>query len=281
MNTIPSCCPNMPAYGNFGAVSNNTRAAQYVKMTTSSNQSKDITIVTDEGDKVTLSYHQASSLTYANLSAMSYGLEYLTADNQEMVRETLARFEAETLGFHASRGFTLSVEGDLNEQELADIKAAMAGIDEIMTDLLNDGDISEAMAGAKELKDLDTIAGLEATYNYERSIVTERATVLQTQSFAKTSSPENVTAPRRGQRGQFFRNKLDQMTALVANHHTDPSRFLYHISKLFETIQNRYEDDTPMYQAKKHVANLIRKELVDRIDQMAEQNSTIQDKNNI
>ena len=281
MNAISSCCSNMPAYGNSGAISKNAYAAQYSKLVASSSQSKDITLYTDEGDKVTLSYNQESSLTYANLKAMSYGFDYLTADNQEMVKETQARFEAEMFGFNASRDFTLSVEGDLNEQELADIKAAMAGIDEIMMDLLNGGNISEAMADAEEIRDLDTIAGLEAAYKFERSILTERTTVLQTESVAKNNIPENIATPRHGHRGEIFRNKLDNMAALIENSHTDPSRLLNHIKKMIETIQNRYEEDTPIHRAKKHVADLIRNELVDRIDQMAKQNSTIQDKNNI
>ena len=85
MESITSCCSNTPAYGDFSAVSKNVKATQYSKIEASSSQSKDITLYTEEGDKVTLSYNQESSLTYASLSAMSYGFDFSSDENQAIV----------------------------------------------------------------------------------------------------------------------------------------------------------------------------------------------------
>ncbi len=304
MESITSCCSNTPAYGDLSAVSKNVNAAQYSKIEASSSQSKDITLYTEEGDKVTLSYNQESSLTYANLSAMSYGFDFSSDENQAMVKETLARLEAEMFSFNAGRDITLSVEGNLNEQELSDIKTALKGIDEIMTDLLNGGDISEAMSEAEDIKDLDTIAGLEADYKYERSISIERAAVQQTEIYEKYSIPENatysepaafqepeiyannnisenMTASRHGHRGKSFMKRLDRMADWIEKSHVNPSRFLKPMKNMFKDIQNRFGEDTPIHRAKKNISRLFGRELSSRIHQLTEDYAQTQNKSDI
>ncbi len=170
MGPITSCCSNSPTCRYAGTVSGNFTSARYSRIKADSNQSKDITLFTEEGDKVTLSFQQETSLMYTGLNGLTYKSYESRTKNQTVLSNAMARLKTEMIGFDVSRDLTLTVEGDLNEEERKDIAAAVIGIDHIMTDLLASGKITSGISDARDLRELDTIAKIQADYQYETTI---------------------------------------------------------------------------------------------------------------
>lgn len=105
----------------------------------------EITMTTAEGDRVTLS----SSME--NLTAMQYNA---TGGGQS------TSFIAATL---STSSYTMTVEGDLNVQELADIKSLIHDLSRIAKDFFK-GNLDQAMNKAMAIGDTGTINGFAASF---------------------------------------------------------------------------------------------------------------------
>ncbi len=112
----------------------------------------DIAITTDEGDVVTISSYQGES------QSMSY-------DKWNSPLQQGMNFSASSLKMDS---FSLSIEGDLNEEELADIENLLGDLSLIAGDFFN-GDMEQAMDGAMNLGDMGSLAALSATFSYSES----------------------------------------------------------------------------------------------------------------
>ena len=106
-----------------------------------------ISITTDEGDVVTFS--AAYSLAQEVSGEMS-----VTQDGY------LQSFTAASLEQNSSM---LSIQGDLNEEELADIRNLMGHLNSIASSFF-EGDMDEALAGAMEIGDMGSLSTLQATF---------------------------------------------------------------------------------------------------------------------
>src|SRR5262245_28398005 len=89
-------------------------SAQAAKVTVSESQSSDVTLVTAEGDRVTLSSSNSAELSFALYNAQG------RVDGEDSV--------AASAQFSTSRSFSLTIEGDLNKEELKDIRRAIKTI---------------------------------------------------------------------------------------------------------------------------------------------------------
>ncbi|NOT35564.1 MAG: hypothetical protein HOP12_15575 [Candidatus Eisenbacteria bacterium] len=78
-------------------------------------------VVTDEGDVVTLTMHEEKQVTYGRLAVRSSGPD----------GETSAKLRFRE--FSLARDVSVSVEGDLSEQELADLDALMKQLRPVMS----------------------------------------------------------------------------------------------------------------------------------------------------
>ena len=106
-------------------------------------QSTDLTILTAEGDRVTLSalsQMRATSATYDHL-ALGSG--------------TAVQTQGQSMEQKASSAYSLSVEGDLNKQEVQEIQKIIHTIDKIMRQVLQ-GDLGKAMKLALKLNSFDS-----------------------------------------------------------------------------------------------------------------------------
>lgn len=119
-------------------------------------QQAQISFVTDEGDVVTLSHAQSQAQAISatqQLTPVGFGQNF-----------TLASLNIEN--------FALSVQGDLSEEELADIKNLMEDLTDIATDFFN-GELGAAMVGAMSLGDMGSISELAATFSYTAAVSTQ------------------------------------------------------------------------------------------------------------
>ena len=125
MNSIIPYNPAPPGPSDFREAYQSYAELQAVRLSISEIQTKDITIYTDEGDKITISSNEQSHaqyLTYEGLARKRISGDY---QGHTVRRETLAMFKGERFEFENSRSISISVDGDLDEQELKDIKQAI------------------------------------------------------------------------------------------------------------------------------------------------------------
>lgn len=117
--------------------------------------SKEVSIETKEGDLVTI-----ADASYFEGSVSSYNSFGRSGGESSF-------FSYESFAFQTGREFTLSVEGDLNKNEISDIKNIMKDMEGIMAELRS-GDMQEAVDMALGmLNHRDTLQSIEAELSYE------------------------------------------------------------------------------------------------------------------
>ena len=112
----------------------------------------DISIMTAEGDRVTLSAKSEASGDFSTYSSTGF----------------LSSLENSSLSLSISREISLLVEGDLSAEEMEDIEDLLHKIDSIAKKLFK-GDIDKAISKALNIGDFDTIESLEAHLQFETS----------------------------------------------------------------------------------------------------------------
>jgi hypothetical protein len=157
-------------------------------LSVSAEQSAEITILTDEGDTVMLSSREqaeANLLTYEHLSCTRQG--YHLQDLQQ-------------LDFEAESEFTLAVQGDLNDQEMADIQALLQDLGGILKAFLTgadeNGDLPEA---ANEVGRFETLSAFQADFKFRVSMhylnfEADRMYLRATAEPEQTAAPESAAA---------------------------------------------------------------------------------------
>jgi putative lipoic acid-binding regulatory protein len=119
-----------------------------------------LTIQTREGDVVTLS---ASS--FSEMDAYEYSSRGEVSSKHGQVQ---ASYTEREITLTTGESFSFSVQGDLNEQELADIEAIVKGIDEIIGEMA-EGDMGDAISKAMSMGTYDSVSMYEADISVERS----------------------------------------------------------------------------------------------------------------
>ena len=115
----------------------------------SESQNSSITITTGQGDVVTLaaSHEQAACLDF----------------------ESQGNFSGQSMNFTAasleSDFFSLSVQGDLNDEELADIYTLMGDLTDIAGNFFS-GNLDDAMTDALQIGDMGSLSSLSATFTH-------------------------------------------------------------------------------------------------------------------
>lgn len=102
-----------------------------------------IALTTREGDQITISQQSASS---------QYRKESTTLDSSRLTEHSM-RLDS----------MTISVQGDLNQEELDDLSKLVDDLGVIANDFFN-GNMGEALTGAMNLGDMGSISQLEATF---------------------------------------------------------------------------------------------------------------------
>ena len=129
----------------------------------SSSRSLDLDLVTEEGDKVTLSIDTRASAVYAAHGKVG------------MEDDRLHGEWGEFSGGSFEREVVLSVEGDLNRQERREIRKVIKTLTRMMNNFV-EGRLNPMMAKAQKLQGFETIERLEVDMSYERRVMVARQT---------------------------------------------------------------------------------------------------------
>ena len=266
MNSINPYSTNISQQPDFSANSRIYNELLLTRIATSNQQNKDITIVTEEGDRVTISSSLQSQAVYSAYGGISQYTVSATSENLAMEKNELAMFEGARFEYENSRNFSISVDGDLNKQELKYIKKAVKIIDKIMTDILYGKNIPEGLAKALKIGNLDSIASLEANYQYEKNVLVEQTAIEEAVTYSMDGLAENIASPNNNELN--IKNLIDEMINAVKDSGVKPSKFIKPIKKLFADILNNLPDSGHQNKPKAHLAKLIGMDLIKRISHL-------------
>ena len=143
---------------------------QAAQVRVSQSQTTDITIVTAEGDTVTWSSSKA-----AEVSSVTYNAQGQMGGSAEL---------------HRTSAFAFSVDGDLNHEEMKDIRRAIRTIQKAANDVLK-GHEEKAASRTARLGSLDQIASIDADLEFYREVSVTRLSA-QSESAA---IPETTETP--------------------------------------------------------------------------------------
>ena len=134
-----------------------------------------ITLVTAEGDKVTLS-------TDALLQAA-----YTRYDAHGRLRGHRTEGHAETFQLASANDISLHIEGDLNDAERADIQQALDTFEQFATDFFN-GKVDEPPNQVFDLGDLNTLRSIDTTLELSQSLTVSQQTETRAVAAAHPSA---------------------------------------------------------------------------------------------
>ena len=233
MDSVNAQLQRSPQQPDFYAQFFSGRSVETTEIAARSQAQKDITIYTDEGDKVTLAFESEDELLYANIQGHAYQAQKVGMQNAAAVQLQSVMVAQQSIALEREQSFTVTVEGDLSDQELEDIKTALQKIDSLMTDILYAGDFSEAAETTSELRGLESLAGIEATYQYATDIAVQQTEV---QENALAASKESPAFHRRGHghRRMPASRFVDDLVKIIKDAGIKPRMFLRPLKGLFK-----------------------------------------------
>ena len=251
MFLIPQNTTFLRGFNDFTFKGANINAAQFTRVTTYQQESRDITILTAEGDKITISADSQVSAGYAGYSG-------IVKNNR-----ALCNFKAQNMVIDSGRDLYISVEGDLSSRELEDIKKAIKAVDKIMGQILS-GDMEKALAMTSKLASLDSISGLEASLELEKTVTTEQTCftaankeTVETINDRPSEDSQVIQAP--------FKSATDRIMDALLNSGVRPAKifrpFDQYSSKLLKSLSGK--DD--VNQKAIETTKLIRADVLERI----------------
>jgi len=168
-NTQPDFFSSLALPSGDSGTLNKTQSSQY---TLQVQKMSEITLFTQEGDKVTLS------------SSASLDAGFATYNSQGFIDGTVSETSAEAFYLNQEYGLELSVEGDLNKQELKDIVKALKTVKKLANDFFL-GKTDHTIKRASRLMGLETISGFDVRLQYDSNLSVQTAS---TQSLTPSVS---------------------------------------------------------------------------------------------
>ena len=228
--------------------------SQITNLSSSQHKNTDITIMTDEGDRVTLSadsQRQTSHLTYSFLGRGG---------------GARVQLQGESYSMEINRELSIAIEGDLNEEELMDIQKAIKTIDRILYKTLS-GKTDHALAMIHDVSNMESISGFSASLEIENTVSFQQQTIVETQIPAPEMTneirPEGILPPN------DRINKVTDNIMEALKHQKFNKRKLIrplnrYFSKLFKGISEKNAD--PEKSEKMGMAHRIRSEILERLE---------------
>ena len=203
-----------------------------------------LTIKTREGDIVTLSSSRFSEFNSSEYNSRGKiktdsGSALITQHTQEI---TLATGDQ----------FSFSVQGDLNEQELADIAAIVKGVDSIVAEVA-EGDMEEAIAQAMDMGNYSSVSMYSADISYQRSysMTEETRSVASSPLSAPDSEANRPRHNRRSHRTNHMDRFADKMARFLDKQEEKLLAKAQHpLTSLFDQLQKNISDTDEVDTAK-------------------------------
>jgi hypothetical protein len=197
----------------------------------SSEESTDITIMTKDGDKVTLSADigvEASSTTY---------------NSRALTNATYTESRGKLNSFDVSRQIDIAVEGVLDEQEKEEIEQVIKAISEMISDFLS-GKSDRIDEKSNGFADLGTISDVEADFEIRTSVTSVRASAAKYAVYSAYGElPEpSMTNSHSANDGAGPVNRLtERMLRRVKDSGIRPEKFFEPAERMFAERSQRLQ----------------------------------------
>lgn len=225
------------------------QSARQTRFNAMRKETQDITITTEEGDKVTIS------------ALSKFQASYMAFDYTEQIKGENTKLQAEELSASTKHAFSMTVEGDLNAEEQADIEKVLGRLDGLMQDLVS-GDLEGLMEEATTvIDDTETISGLNAKLQYQQRVTMQRRTMQRVTYGPGGHLPppphENMAPPPPGERNmvsasdiiaQITGKVLDLLDSSKVDNEKLKEPVEGYFKQLLESLNNEKGMDHPMTQ---------------------------------
>jgi len=229
MNT--TCCSNATRPDPYALTD-----FQYTKFNRASvdvQASAGVSLVTADGDKVTL--NSSSSL---QASLQTY--DYLGRTRGQAIAARGEEFQLTT-----SSGYAVTVEGALDQAELADIRQLISTLSSVSKDFFA-GKSQDGLQHLAQLDDLESIASFEARFNYTRQVTAVAASQISSTAAAQAQETPDATPAAPTNSSQAADSFIDQLRRVAdwldsdSNFENIPKRF----AQLFKKLAHQLPLDT-------------------------------------
>jgi len=274
MNAISPYNSSFPASTGFREAYQSYSELQAARLSVSESQSKDITIYTEEGDRVTISAgreDRSQLLTYEGFRRKIFATE---SPGFSQVGNTLAMFKGEEFQSQSHTSFSLTIEGSLSEEEMEDITTALKDIDRVMTDFLNNGDLVNTAVKSLGLDDLGTISGIEARYSLEKSVVMEQMSMVEETRYIKNIDDKHSPL-KQNETYNPAKTLLDQLTKFIEDSKVDAQKLRHPIQKLLQKHRNQAGEDSLLTSQKDQLINWVEKQLDQGFENLSEKSKVV------
>ena len=223
-------------------------------------QSLNMTLMTEEGDKVTLNYN-----TQAQATVVAYDERGVAVGHAS---QTQARYADVAFG----QELTLTVDGDLNKEEQRDVRKALKRIGKMVTAFLQ-GKMEQAARHAAKLSDLDTVDNIQASYGLTYSATTIVAAT-QTRQYAPIdTTPFDRPAGdhRLAQATESEIEEIDDLTEemaqILGESELEPEECEERSDRLFKQLVDELEPGHWWHRRAVALLEMIRERLESRLEQ--------------
>lgn len=263
MNSITALNPFSTESGYAPAESRSYNAARVNQTAVAGEQSTDITIITDQKDRVTLSFDadfQTSYTTYTGLAANNNGY---------------AKVEGKYFAFDLSLEQSISVEGDLNEQELKDIKKVIKRLGRIMKKFLAGSLDDVAQKAGKLLKNMKTIDSVDARIEFTKSALMLDKKYVEATALSPMDTDQNIQAsqlpPEFSSEFKPIHELTDGMVDIVEGSQIHPAKMMRGVHRLFRHLFSDIARGEPQNRDKMNLARLIQSDFIEKLKELSSQ----------
>jgi len=219
------CCA--PHHGTHSSISGDLWISESSRTRLDTRANAEISLVTADGDKITLS---ASSALQAS---------HITYDYLGRIQGQALAARAEMLQISKTSKFAVMVQGELDEDELADIKELLAAIEKTAADVFA-GQSGGPLTSFAAIGELDSIASFQAELSYSREASAVRAGSLASAGQAPVGdATASADGPAEPQSAESFLNKLVKAAGRLqdeAGIDKLPKRFTQLLNKLAKNL---------------------------------------------
>jgi hypothetical protein len=255
MSAVTSALPHAPDLQSFLKPREQPSVNILTRMHAETRTNADIALTTAEGDQVMLSASTVLQAVYA-----SYDVRGRLAGQGLDVHTDAAQVAA-------SQGMAITIEGDLNDKELAEVHHVLENFGAIVADFLA-ADVDEAVTHALDLGELDTLTNFDASFEYVQYVrVEQQYTAQGNLRNMPVSTEKSVTSMQINPNS--IERFLDIMMQVAEAYQVDPETLAEALPQftdgLMYKLSNQYGADAPKTQFAEHVLTKLSDHVYDTV----------------
>jgi hypothetical protein len=211
----------------------------------STSQNMVLNLTTDEGDKLSISLAASAQSDYLQYRETGQNADGRYARTVQMY------------SMQAERSYSITVDGNLSDEELSDIGQVLTSIDSMMSDFVQ-GRLEPILAEADKLSGLDTVSDFSIDMTYARNVTSAHQTQVQTADSLGTiydsngqiaESPSATALPQVAQLRNQAASEADDVTSAMAEQlakvQDSVQKLLDALQQIFDKHRENVENSNP------------------------------------